>query len=111
MPINIETLFTELKQNILTLAKASFVSFSKEAEADALSLWESMKDNLQRWTVLLAQGTLTLEDFELLVTAQKDLVEMTALQKAGLAAIKAEQFRNSVINLITDTIFSAIPGV
>ncbi len=111
MAINFGELFTELKKNVLVLAKASFKSFEKEAEQDAENLLNSMKDKLERWTGLLAAGTLTLDDFELLVMAQKDLVEMKALQKAGLAAIKAEQFRDSLVNLITDTILSAIPGV
>ncbi len=70
-----------------------------------------MKDKLSRWTILLAEGKITAEDFELLVSAQKDLVEMTVLQRAGLAAIKIEQFKNSVINLITDTVFHALAGV
>ncbi len=109
--INFKDLFTELETNLLALAKASFKSLTKQAEEDAKNLLDSMKDKLQRWATLLAEGKLTTDDFELLITAQKDLIEMTALQKAGLAVIKAEQFRDSVVNLITDTVFSAIPGL
>ena len=109
--INFTDLFNELKTNALALAKASFKSFTKQAEEDAKTLLDNMKDKLERWATLLAQGAITPDDFELLLGAQKNLTEMTALQKAGLAVIKAEQFRDSIVNLITDTVFSAIPGV
>ena len=109
--INFKDLFAELETNVLALAKASFKSFTQQAQQDAKALLENMKDKLERWATLLAQGAITSDDFELLITAQKDLIEMTALQKAGLTIIKAEQFRDSVVNLITDTVFSAIPGV
>ncbi len=109
--INFKDLFAELETGVLALAKASFKTFAQQAEDDAKTLLQNMKDKLERWTTLLAEGKLTTEDFELLITAQKNLTEMTVLQHAGLAVIKAEQFRDSVVNLITDTIFSAIPGV
>lgn len=109
--IDFQELFNGLKKDAITLAKASFKTFANEAEQDAQHLLENLKDKLSRWTVLLADGKLTAEDFELLVGAQKELLEMKVLQRAGLAAIKIEQFKNSVINLITDTVFHAIPGV
>jgi len=107
--INFQDLFNGLKDDVITLARASFKTFTKEAEQDAHNLLEGMKDNLSRWTALLAEGSLSTDDFELLINAQKDLVEMKVLQRTGLAIIRIEQFRDSVIHLITDTIFHALP--
>jgi hypothetical protein len=107
--INFQDLFNGLKDDVITLARASFKTFTKEAEQDAQNLLEGMKDKLSRWTALLAEGSLSTEDFELLINAQKDLVQMKVLQQAGLAIIRIEQFRDSVIHLITDTIFHALP--
>ena len=107
--INFQDLFNELKGDVITLAKASFKTFAKEAEQDAQNLLEGLKDNLSRWTALLAEGSLSTDDFQLLINAQKDLVEMKVLQRTGLAIIRIEQFRDSVIHLITDTIFRALP--
>ena len=109
MAINFQDLFNGLKGDVITLARASFKTFTKEAEQDAQDLLEGMKDNLARWTALLAEGSLSADDFQLLINAQKDLVQMKVLQRAGLAIIRIEQFRDSVIHLITDTIFSALP--
>ena len=106
--IDFTQLFTELENGVIALAKASFKSYINEAEQDAQNLLDGMKDKLQRWVLLLAQGALTTDDFELLITAQKDLVQMAALEQAGLAEIKAEQFRDSVVNLIVDTVLSVI---
>jgi hypothetical protein len=100
-----------LKGEIITLAKTSFKEFAKEAEQDAKQTLEKIKEKFTRWVVLLAEGQLTKEDFELLVNAQKDLLEMKGLQKAGLAAIKVERFRDSVIKIVLDTAFKAIPGL
>jgi len=107
--INFEDLFNGLKGDVITLARASFKTFTKEAEQDAQNLLEGMKDNLSRWTALLAEGSLSTEDFQLLINAQKDLAEMKVLQRTGLAIIRIEQFRDSIIHLVTDTIFQALP--
>lgn len=106
--IDFTQLFTELENGVIALAKASFKSYINEAEQDAKNLLDGMKDKLQRWVLLLSQGALTKDDFELLISAQKDLVEMAALEQAGLAEIKAEQFRDSVVNLIVDTVLTVI---
>lgn len=108
--INFQDLFNGLKNDAITLARASFKTFTKEAEQDGENLLEGMKNNLSRWTALLAEGSLSTDDFELLINAQKDLVQMKILQRTGLAIIRIEQFRDSIIHLITDTIFQALPG-
>ena len=109
--LDTKELLKGLKSEIITLAKTSFGGFAKEAEQDAKLTIDKIKEKFTRWVVLLAEGQLTKEDFELLVNAQKDLLEMKGLQKAGLSAIKVEGFRDSVIKVVLDTAFKAIPGL
>lgn len=106
--INFENLFNGLKTDVVTLATASFKTLATEAATDAQNLLQEMKEKLARWTILLAEKKLTPDDFELLINAQKDLIEMKVLQKAGLTAIRIEQFRDSVVNLVADSIFHVI---
>jgi hypothetical protein len=106
--VDFPELFNHLKDEVIMLAQISLKKFGEEAKGDALVLLNSMKEKLKRWTVLLANGDLTTEDFEWLVNSQKDLVEMEALKQVGLAAIRVDQFKNSVINMIVDTVFSFI---
>ena len=42
------------------------------------------------------------------VSALTDLIEMAALKEAGLAAIRIDQFKASLMNLVVDTVFSMI---
>lgn len=106
--VDFQEMFGHLKDDIITLAEVSLKRFANEAKTDALKLVEGMRDKLVRWTALLASGDLTTEDFEWLVNSQENLVEMHALKETGLAAIRIDQFKNSVLNLVVDTVFSFI---
>jgi len=106
--INFQDLFNQLKDSIISFAKLSFRQLTDEAITDGKQLLEDTKDKLQHWTELLEQGAITPEDFEMLLLNEKDLIQMHALRQAGLTAIKAEQFRDSILNIITDTIFHVV---
>jgi hypothetical protein len=102
--INFQEIINTLKDEVVNLALSTFKDYKNEAKADALQLLDFMKENLKTWTIQLAEGKLSKADFEFLVLGQKELIEMNALRQAGLALIKADEFKNSVFNLITNTI-------
>lgn len=106
--VDFANLFDDLKGQVITLAKISLAKYEKEAKKGALLFLNEIKSKLSRWTLLLAAGQLTTEDFEWLVNSQKQLLEMKALSQAGLAAIRVDQFKNSVLNMVVDTIFSFV---
>lgn len=108
MAVDFNSIFAELKDQVALLAKTTLTNYTKQATTDGKKFLEQTKENLKRWTLLLAEGKLTTEDFEWLVISQKDLAEMKALKQAGLSLIRVEQFRNSVLNLIVDGIFNKI---
>jgi hypothetical protein len=101
-------IFDQLKKDVVSLAELTVKGYVKEAKDDGKKMLTEMKDNLQRWTLQLSRGDLTTQDFEWLVFSQKDLLLMEGLKQAGLAAIRAEQFKNSVLSLVIDTIFNMI---
>jgi hypothetical protein len=107
--INFAEIFEKLKEDIANLASSTLKNYVNDAKTDGLKMLESMKEKLQKWTQLLADQKLTTSDFELLVNSQKDLIEMACLKQAGLAAIRVEQFKSSLFNLVVDTIFHLIP--
>ncbi len=106
--VDFENLFENLKDQVITLASISLAKYEKEAKNGALLFLNEIKDKLARWTLLLADHQLTTDDFEWLVNSQKQLLEMNALSQAGLAAIRVDQFKNSVLNMVVDTVFSFI---
>ena len=110
MPVQIDfaTIFDQLKQGIITLAQATITKYTKQAKEDGLKMLQDMEEKLERWTKMLVAGQLTTKEFEFLVNSEKDLIVMSGLKQAGLAAIRVDQFKASVLNLIVDTVFNLI---
>jgi F0F1-type ATP synthase membrane subunit b/b' len=103
-----QTLFDQLKKEVSSLAVSSVKEFKKEAEADGQNLLESLKQNLQNWTVELATGEISKEDFEFLVMGQKELIEMNILKQKGMALIDLDKLKISLINQLIKTTLSVI---
>ncbi len=94
-----------LKNGSKDLAKEIFDGFEDEASNDAKAFLEKTKEDMRRWTKLLAQGELTEQDFSDLVQAKKALAEIHTLRQTGVALTKLERFRSGLINLVIDTAF------
>lgn len=106
--VNFDHIFKTIKQQVEDLAKLFVKHYTKQAVKDGRKFLEDTKENLKRWTILLAEKKLTTQDFEWLVLSQKDLAQMVALKQAGLSVIRIEQFRNSLLSLVVDTIFGIV---
>ena len=106
--INFSDIVTQLESGLTQLAKTNLSDYLAAAETDGKQMLASLNADLQNWTSELASGSITASDLEYLVNAKKDLIEMSALQQAGLAAIKLDAFKNSAIQLIITTITSII---
>ncbi|TYP99487.1 hypothetical protein C7447_10187 [Tenacibaculum adriaticum] len=102
--IDFEKILKELKNVLLTLFKEKYSEFKSESVKDIDEILKQSRDRLERWTLLLAEGKLTLEDFEWLLNAQKDLLHMKALHKVGVSKISLGHFKNKVIKTIFDVI-------
>lgn len=102
--VNFQEIIDKLKDEAIKLATATFKDYKNEAKADALELLEELKENLQTWTLQLAEGKLSKNDFEFLVLAQKELIEMNALKQAGTGIIKTDELKLSLLKLVTNTI-------
>lgn len=103
-----QLLFDQLKKELSNIAVTSVQDHKKEAESDALNLLENLKQNLQTWTLQLAAGELSKDDFEFLVMGQKELVEMNILKQKGMALIKLDELKISLIKQIINTTMGLI---
>ncbi|GGO80409.1 hypothetical protein GCM10011348_17000 [Marinobacterium nitratireducens] len=98
--------FTQaVEDGVKELAKRTLKGFRDEALKDADSFLQTSRDDLQRWTRLLAGGELSQDDFEWLVMGKKDVAELHSLKQSGLALIRLDRFRNALIDLVIDTAF------
>lgn len=94
-----------LEEGAKKLAKELFDGSEAEALADMKAFLDKSKKDLERWTALLAAGTITGQDFSDLVQAKKALAELHALTRTGVVLIKLERFRAGIINLVVETAF------
>ena len=105
-----EKLFSEIEKQILSLAKSSVSGDKKQAMADAKQILADLKTDLIRWTDLLAQKKIKVNEFEWLVNSDKELIKMKALENAGLATTRVSAFGQGVLNIIIDTTLSKVAG-
>jgi hypothetical protein len=93
----------ELSGEIKDLVQKSWKDLSSQATEDAGEFLKQSENDLKRWTRLLADRALTLQDFEFLVAAKKDLAALVALKRAGLAQVQLDRFLGGVIGAIINT--------
>lgn len=102
---NFDDFVDAIEEGVKELSKKTLKGFKDEAVTDAKAFLEASKDNLYRWTKLLAQGELSQDDFEWLVLGRKDVAELHALKQAGLALVRLDRFKNALLDLVIDTAF------
>ncbi len=96
----------ELTAKLTELAEQQWTAYRDAAISDGTAFVDKIKADLERWSQLLASGALTKDDFAWLVQGKTDLAELEALEQAGLALERLDQFRTALINLVIDTAFS-----
>lgn len=98
-----DDLLDALKDEIVNLAASHFDEYREQAITDGESFLNTTKDDLKHWTRLMDEGELSPQEFQSLVRGKKDLAEMNALKQAGLAAARADQFRDAIVDRVVDT--------
>lgn len=92
-----------LKENLLPVIKEGFETYKEQVFSDGSAFAEKAKEDLQKWFVQLKDGSLSKDDFEFLVIAKGDLAEMEALKLAGLAQVKIDMLKKSIIETVIGT--------
>ncbi len=102
---NFNDFWKELQKATGDFVEANWKDVKDAAIGDGRGFVDKAKQDLQRWTTLLAEGRLTKQDFDFLVKAKKDLVAMEALKQAGLTEVRIGRFTNGLIDVVTTTAF------
>ncbi|MGE3598352.1 MAG: hypothetical protein AB7N70_22640 [Dehalococcoidia bacterium] len=97
----------ELQREVTAYADDRWKDHRQAAIADGRAFITKTKQDLRRWTKLLASGDLTREDFEWLMLGRKDLARLTALKRKGLARAALDQFTNGLLDTVVSTAFRA----
>ena len=102
--MDFEKLLKELKSSLVELFGDKWKDLKGESKKDINQFLEDSKVKLKRWTELLVNGDIDLEDYEWLIKSQKDLMLMQALHSAGVHKISLGHFKNKVIGTIIDVV-------
>ena len=84
-------------------ATKKFSDFKDAAVNDANSFIKDAKDDLIKWTGLLANKHIDKDEFETLVGSNEVLLEMHALKQAGLAQARWDSFVSGILDLTVST--------
>jgi hypothetical protein len=97
---DVENIINELKVGIGNIAKQQVGAYAAAAKADGEHFIEQLRIDITTWSVQLATGKLSKGDFEFLIKGRRDLAAMKGLTEAGLAAIKIDEIKNSMVTLV-----------
>ncbi|MFH1147091.1 MAG: hypothetical protein V1736_05220 [Pseudomonadota bacterium] len=95
-----EEILHECRKCIAAFAAENWPEFKQAVMDDAEAFITSTKDDLERWSYQLLTGQLSKDDFEWLVRSKKDLAEMEALKRLGLAQVQLDSLVNGLIEVI-----------
>jgi hypothetical protein len=99
-----DEIWSELKSNIIKYSEDNWSDFKDEAINDGKDFLDKSKDDLKRWSELLAQGKITKDDFEWLLLGRKDLAVMDALKQKGMAKKKLDTFAKGILETVKTTV-------
>jgi len=100
--------WAQLLANVETFAADKWSELKIDAVEDSKKFLTEVKDDVQRWISLLAQGHLTHEDLLWLIKGKRDLAELLFLKQKGLAKPDLDKFFEGLLEIIISTVFKMI---
>jgi hypothetical protein len=101
----------DLMKNILKQCEdAAKKMVKKEAKAfisDATAFLNKTKDDLQTWAIQFERGEIDADDLEYLLDMKRDIAQMQALKRKGIAKIRLNELQNQMLSIVTTAISSA----
>lgn len=99
-----DDLLESIKDGIVDLAKKEAKGFLEETRKDGEAFLKVIAEDLKRWSELVAKGKLTVDEFEFLLGANRDLAKMKALKAKGLAKARVDRIVDGILGVITDAV-------
>jgi hypothetical protein len=66
------------------------------------------KENLERRAILLAEGKLTADEFNWLLRSDKNLLEMKAIKKRGLALVQMNKMQDAILGAVSGAFLKSL---
>ena len=99
-----DQILKKIKAELITAFGDKWKDLSSESKKDIDQFLGDSEDKLKRWTFLLANGAIDLEDYEWLLKSQKDVMLMQTLYSAGISKLKIGHLKNKAIKTILSVV-------
>lgn len=106
--IDFETFLQTVRTDLGLLAEDLGRNYAKEVVKDGTDYAKRFKDRIERRITLLADGKLTKDEFEWLMKAEKNLVELKTIKKKGLAIVQLNRIRDAIIDTMIGAALKSI---
>jgi hypothetical protein len=104
--------FTDFIDNIVdegkTLAKEELKKLVENGKKDQSDFVRLQAENLERWTVMLAEGSLTPEGYKKLVQKMEVLTQLETIKIKVSAKASAQRLADGIQKLVIDGLFGLI---
>lgn len=91
-----------------TLAKGELKKLISDAKKDQSDFVRLQAENLERWTVMLAEGDLTSKGYKKLVKKMEVLTQLEVIKLKVSAKASAQRLAEGIQNLIIDGLFALL---
>lgn len=91
-----------------TLAKAELKQLVAGGKKDGSDFVRLQTENLERWTVMLADGDLTPKGYKKLVQKMEVLTQLEVIKLKVRAKASAQRLAEGIQNLVVDSLFALI---
>ena len=100
--------WAQLLLNVESFAADKWNEIKEDAVEDSKDFLTAVKNDVQRWISLLAEGKLTSDDLGWLIKGKRDLAELLFLKEKGLAKPELDKFFEGLLETILATAFKLI---
>jgi hypothetical protein len=100
--------WAQLLLNVESFASEKWNDLKDDAVDDAKKFLTEVKDDVQRWISLLAEGKLTTDDLGWLIKGKRDLAKLLFLKEKGLTKPDLDKFFEGLLETIISTVFKII---
>jgi hypothetical protein len=98
----------QLITNVESFVAEKWNELKQDAVEDSKKFLAEVKDDVQRWISLLAEGKLTADDLGWLIKGKRDQAELLFLKQKGLTKPDLDKFFEGLLETIISTIFKLI---
>lgn len=105
---NFDDVLKEIKKELVTTFGDKWKDLNTASKKDIEQFLKATQLKLERWTILLANGQIDLEDYEWLLKSQKDVMLMQALHNAGVSKLQIGHLKNKAIRTIIGVVKTII---